>query len=387
MITKEQLYTVCFEQMIPKWHSMPDTFPDFLQVYSQEEKCFNEKFILELRRMQKELPQNPSEEQKKEIRRKMNELLEEEQILHIREHFSKELLEEFEENIETFIEKVKAFDETLSMESIWQAMRNYLIYGMIVNLQGKNQNCHDPILGYSLLYPYTDNYIDEFHRKNTDKSSYNNLIRKTLLNEEISPKNAYEAKTKQLLNLVLNYYSDDRKKQKEVSSLLLLMLEAQEMSILQIHRFGRKKLTIEEILRISTYKGGISVLLDYLFSIDFDISSVTEEERYFYLCFGLILQLADDLQDIAEDTKKHSKTLITTCNHKKEREAIVNRLLHFTQACITEFCPKNPKLHTFMLQNCELMLLAAVAKNQKYFSKSYLEKIEPHLPMPLGCFC
>lgn len=185
MITKEQLYTVCFEQMIPKWHSMPDTFPDFLQVYSQEEKCFNEKFILELRRMQKELPQNPSEEQKKEIRRKMNELLEEEQILHIREHFSKELLEEFEENIETFIEKVKAFDETLSMESIWQAMRNYLIYGMIVNLQGKNQNCHDPILGYSLLYPYTDNYIDEFHRKNTDKSSYNNLIRKTLLNEEI----------------------------------------------------------------------------------------------------------------------------------------------------------------------------------------------------------
>ena len=31
---------------------------------------------------------------------------------------------------------------------------------MIVEMQGEKQNAADPVLAYSLLYPYTDNYID-----------------------------------------------------------------------------------------------------------------------------------------------------------------------------------------------------------------------------------
>lgn len=388
MITKEQLCSICFEQIIPKWHSMPDTFPEFLQTFSKEEKYANEifidKIIPEIHKMLPVITQNPSREQIENMKQKLHEILEKENILHIREHISKELFEEFEENTECFMERARAFDETLSIENIWQAMRNYLIYAIIVNLQDEHQNCRDTILGYSLLYPYTDNYIDEFHRKNTDKNFYNDLIRKTLLGEDIIPKNDYEEKTKTLLRLVLNHYSNDISKQKEASHLLLLMLEAQEKSILQIHHFGIKKLSAEEILRISTYKGGLSVLLDYMFGIDFDVTCISPEELIFYLSFGLILQLADDLQDITEDKKKHSQTLMTICHHKKRLEATVNQLLHFTQTCITDFSPKNPQLHTFMLQNCQLMLLSAVAQNTKYFSKSYLEKIEPHLPFSIS---
>lgn len=383
MITKKQLCSVCFEQIVPKWYSIPDTFPDFLQTFSQEEKSINDKFVEKLRDTIQSLPQNPSIEQKEEMKKKMFMMLEEENILHIKKHISAELFQEFEENIENFVERAKAFDETLSMENIWQAMRNYLIYAMIVNLQGKRQNCRDTILGYSLLYPYTDNYIDERHRTDNDKNSYNNLIRKTLSGEETYPQNDYEEKTRQLLKLVLNHYSDDAGRQKDASSLLLLMLEAQEKSILQIHRFGTKKLTKEEILRISTYKGGLSVFLDYMFSMDFDVSSVTKEERFFYLCFGLILQLADDLQDIAEDKKKHSRTLFTICHRKKRLGATVNRLLHFTQTCITGFSPRNPELHTFTLQSCQLMLLSFVAQNKNCFSKSYIKQMEPHLPISL----
>lgn len=386
MITKEQLCSICFEQIIPKWHSMPDTFPDFLQVFSKEEKSNNDRLGNELRKSMKALAQNPTPEQKEEIKRKMNKVLQTENILSVRKHVSEKLLEEFEEKIEYFMERAKAFDETLPLENIWQAMRNYLIYAMIVNFQGKRQNCQDTIFGYSLLYPYTDNYIDELHRKSMDKNSYNDLIRKTLSGENICPRNAYEEKTKKLLELVLNYYSDDIEKRKEAANLLLLMLEAQEQSILQIHHFGTKKLKEEEILRISAYKGGLSVFLDYLFSMDFEVASVTEEERYFYLCFGLILQLADDLQDIAEDKKKHSQTMITVCHRKRELEATVNRLLHFAQTCMTGFSPRNPELHKFMLQNCQIMLLAAVAKNARYFSKTYLEKLEPHLPMSFQQF-
>lgn len=330
MITEKQLRSACFKQVIPNWHSMPDTFPDFLPVFSQEEKAYNEELISSFRQDLQDLQdiqENPSEAQKEEIKKKIHGFLEKENILHVREHISEELLREFEESMECFVERVKDFDASLSRESIWQAMRNYLIYAIIVNLQGERQNCRDTILGYSLLYPYTDNYIDKLHRKNSRKNSYNDLIRRTLSGEDICPENAYEEKTKQLLRLVLNYYSHDSHKQKSAADLLLLMLKAQEKSILQIHRLGTRKLPGEEILRISVWKGGLSVFLDYMFSIDFDTDSVTEEERYFYLCFGLILQLADDLQDAEEDKKNRTSfTSLPQCG-----EPLPISLMHLMQ--------------------------------------------------------
>ena len=388
MITKEHICSICYDHIISKWNSLPEDFPDFLPIYTDKEQEENESLlsflISEFRSSLTAYQQQPCKELAHEIKKKLYHVIDIENILQIKKHIPKELFSDFEQNLELFLEKTKAFDETLSPENIWQAMRNYLIYCMIVNLQGEKQNCRDTILGYSLLYPYTDNYIDKLHRKTTDKNSYNQLIRKTLMGENVTPTNFYEEKTKQLLLLVQNSYSNDFIRKENASSLLLLMLEAQEKSINQIHKLGTKKLTKDEILHISVYKGGLSVFIDYLFSIDFDFSSVTEAEMIFYLCFGLILQLADDLQDIAEDKKNHSQTLMSYAKTKDQLEHTVNRLFHFTHTCIANFSPRNTQLHTFTLQNCELMLLAAIAKNAKYFSKVYLEKIEQHLPFSIS---
>ncbi len=388
MITKEQICSICYEKIIPEWNSTTENFPNFLPCYTLEEKTANESFlsslIPELRNSIETYKQYPCAESTNQLKKHLHHVIAIENIIYIRDHFSKELYAEFEQNIELFLEKTKTFDKTLSTENIWQAMRNYLIYCMIVSLQDEKQNCRNTILGYSLLYPYTDNYIDELHRKPEEKNSYNNLIRKTLLGEAITPVNRYEEKTKQLLDLVLMSYSNDTLRQKEAAFLLLLMLEAQGKSIRQIHRFGNKRLSTDEILQISVYKGGLSVLIDYLFGIDFDLSLVTEEEFSFYLSFGLILQLMDDLQDITEDRKNHSQTLMTSCKNKKQLEAIVNRLLHFTHFSIADFSPKNGELHTFTLQNCQLLLLCTVAKNAKHFSKEYLKKLEIHLPFSIS---
>lgn len=388
MITKEQICSLCYDNIIPIWNSTSENFPDFLPTYSPEEKAANETFlsslIPELHNFIEAYRQHPCAESTNQLKEKLHQIISVENMIHIKDHFSKELFAEFEHNIELFIEKTKAFDETLSTENIWQAMRNYLIYSMIVSLQDEKQNCRDTILGYSLLYPYTDNYIDEVHRKPEEKDSYNNMIRKTLIGEAITPANRYEEKTKQLLNLVLMSYSKDTLRQKEAASFLLLMLEAQEKSIRQIHRFGIKRLSTDEILCILVYKGGLSVLIDYLLSIDFDLFLVTEDELSFYLSFGLILQLMDDLQDMTEDRKNHSQTLMTSCKNKKQLEFIVNRLLHFTHFSIADFSPKNEELHTFTLQNCQLLLLTTVAKNAKFFSKEYLKKLEIHLPFSIS---
>lgn len=388
MITKEHICSICYDKIIPEWNSTTENFPDFLPYYTPEEKTANETFlsslIPELHNSIKAYRQHPSEESAQQLKEKLHHIIASENLIHIREHFSRELFAEFELNIELFLEKTKAFDKTLSTENIWQAMRNYLIYCMIVSLQDESQNCRDTILGYSLLYPYTDNYIDELHRQTQAKDSYNQLIRKTLMGEEITPANSYEEKTYQLLKLIQNSYSKDIPRQQNASSLLLFMLEAQEKSIYQIHKFGKKRLSTDDILRISTYKGGLSVLIDYLFSIDFDFSLITEKELSFYLSFGLILQLTDDLQDIIEDRKNHSQTLMSSSKNKKQLESVVNRLLHFTHFSIANFSPRNRVLHTFILQNCQLLLLCTVAKNAKYFSKEYLKKLEIYLPFSIS---
>ena len=76
-----------------------------------------------------------------------------------------------------------------------------------------------------------------------------------------------------------------------------------------VTRIGQqqKSVTEEQILEISIRKGSTSVLADYLFATP----DWTEYEESFYLKFGFILQLVDDLQDIEEDRKSGSHTLMT----------------------------------------------------------------------------
>ena len=73
------------------------------------------------------------------------------------------------------------------------------------------------------------------------------------------------------------------------------MLEAQEIS--QKQADASLFLTERNIMDISIYKGGLSVLIDRFF-INL---KMTEEEILFYFGFGFLLQLCDDLQDIGED--------------------------------------------------------------------------------------
>lgn len=384
-ITKEWISQICFEEVLPLWRELPETFPDFLTEWDEKEKSENEAYLKEhMEKMQKAFslfPEDTSQRQewKCELQKQMDAFVEGEKILDISGLMGKELYLEFERETKRFLKKTRSFDAQLGLESIWQAIRNYFIYAMIADLENQKQNCKDPVFAYSLLYPYTDNYIDSRSRKRDEKEQYNRLIRSVLSGKAANPQNTLEEMTARLLHIALDFYEGE--KRTEVQNLLLLMLEAQEKSIKQqkARGFGkqsRKELSEEEILRISAYKGGISVLNDYVFSVD-----VTETEAAaFYLKFGFILQLSDDLQDIAEDSKERSSTIMTYAAKAKKLEGTVNRLLHFTYRVMQEYEPENKRLHTFAVRNCLLMILSTVAISRKYFSGSYLKKIEVYLP-------
>lgn len=180
--------------------------------------------------------------------------------------------------------------------------------------------------------------------------------------------------------MALSSFPKDRGK--TISSLLLLMLDAQEISLKQQKQKLFSPLTEQELLEISSYKGGMSVLIDYYLSME----ELKEEKMKFYLEFGYILQLADDLQDLKEDKKKHSHTIMTRASKQHNLDKKVNKLLHFIHRSISSYEPENARFKPFVLQNCFLMILTNILSCKKSFSKNYLKQIENFLPFSIHFF-
>lgn len=369
------------------WEEQPDCFPEFLQEnaaifpkISTTQKKENESLVQEFtQKAQKKLRQKPKSKEvqdalAQELEQDFTDFLGREKILCLSGQMSSQLLDAFQRETKRFMENVRKFDEELRPEQIWQALRNYFIYAMIVDMQGAEQQAKDPILAYSLLYPYTDNYIDDAQITRPEKERYNRMIASKLKGEAAAPRNPLEDKTCRLLDMILTAYAGPR--QQRIAETLLQLLEAQTCSIRQ----QRTDVTGKQILEISMWKGSASVLADYLFAAE----EWTEYEEAFYLKFGFLLQLVDDLQDIEEDNAAGSHTLMTEADRRQCLEQYVNRLLWFTWNVIRDFEPVNPALKGFVLKNCVEISLLSAAMNQPFFSRKYIKALEPYLPFSLN---
>lgn len=398
MLTKGEIRKICSEEIVALWNGLPSSFPQFLEEVSEEKKRQNEAVIEEMaakwQEKGKEFPKKQEEQLvwKQEIEEMTEEFLENEELLGIRQYMGQETLAEFKEETKRFVRQTRSFDPELSAENIWQALRNYFIYAVIADLQGQKQECKEAAFAYSLLYPYTDNFIDEKGHTKQEKEAYNRMIADILQGASGMPeKRTQEApekvssrvleksvanmsekgiqeKTSQLLKRLVDSYTGE--KNQEIRSLLLMMLEAQSRSIRQ--QVGKEELTKEEILDISAYKGSISVLIDYFFTTE----ELREEEVRFYMKFGFFLQLADDLQDRKEDRKSGSETLMVLAAKRGELAENVNRLLHYAHTIFAEFTPVNDRLKIFMERHCYSLVLAAAMENPEGFSGEELKQME-----------
>lgn len=374
MITKDKIRKICSDEIVALWNGLPSSFPSFLEEVSEEKKRQNEDVIEEMaarwQEKGKEFPQKQEEQLtwKREMEDMTEEFLEKEELLGIRQYMSQETFAEFKEETKRFVRQIRSFDPELSAENIWQALRNYFIYAVIADLQGQRQECKEAAFAYSLLYPYTDNFIDEKGHTKQQKEEYNRMIADILQGIPVTPEKGISEKTSQLLKRLADSYNGE--KNQEIRSLLLMMLEAQNESIRQ--QTGKEELTKEEILDISAYKGSISVLIDYFFTTEV----LREEEVRFYMKFGFFLQLADDLQDRKEDQKSGSKTLMVLSAKRGELAENVNRLLHYAHTIFAEFTPVNDRLKIFMEKHCYSLVLAAAMENPECFSGEELKQVE-----------
>jgi hypothetical protein len=268
---------------------------------------------------------------------------------------------------------VRSFAPELTLEDIGQALRNYIVYAMFKVIHQTKTGFSMAGFGYSMLYPFTDNYIDNTKNSPEDKSEYNTLIRDKIAGREIHPRTIHQQKTCDLLQAIESEYPRDQIT--PAFHLLHMMLEAQENSLRQQHR--GVLLSEEERLDISLYKGGISVLIDRFFVR----KELTEEDILMYLGLGFFLQLADDLQDIGSDSRQGYQTLLTVDVSPDKEEKLVNKMLHLVHNTMGSFEAENNLFKNFVLANCYQLVYTSVIGSREFFSKEYLDRIEKHLPV------
>jgi len=275
-----------------------------------------------------------------------------------------------------FARWARRLDATLSMADVIQACRNAWTACGLQPLLGEPMRITPSILGYSLLYPYSDNYLDDEHASKAEKLDFSARFRERLSGHTLSARDHREEAVWAMVQLIEEQYP--RSSYPQVFECLLAIHRAQELSIAQLN--GRSLDDDPEVLRISCAKGGTSVLADACLSHGW----LSEEESRFSFEWGALLQLGDDLQDVREDLERGSVSLFSRAAATgKPMDSLVTQLLNFSDrvASRIERFPNGPaKLKALLRMSWRSLILMAVAQEQEFFSPAFLVELEGFSP-------
>ncbi|MFZ1084912.1 MAG: hypothetical protein WAN35_08105 [Terracidiphilus sp.] len=274
-----------------------------------------------------------------------------------------------------------AFDPEMSFEDTIQAARNAWIACGMQALVGLPMKLTPSILAYSLLYPYSDNYLDQPELGVAEKIEFSERFRQRLRGQRQSARSPREASVWAMVGMIEGQHPRERYPQ--VFQSLLAIHQAQEESIAQLQK-GDRLLRAEEVLRISCAKGGSSVLADGCLVQP----ALTPEQSRFCFEWGVLLQLGDDLQDVREDLQRGSLTLFTLAVREgRPLDGLIRQLLHFSER-LAEQMEKlehgSAALKELMRASWRLLILMAAADAQPFFSREFLAELEPHSGFRFG---
>lgn len=369
------------------WWSLSSDFNIDMDTYSEGEKKKKEKeFNTLIDRIIKYIESFPEDISKRKIwRDKGNKYID--KIISTDGMFKlgiidKDMKDKFIKATKEFISSSKKFDKNLSYEDIGQAMRNLWIVNMLQQAFGEEIKFTNAIFGYSMLYPYTDNYLDSIEVNKDKKIKFNNRFTKRLGGEKIIANNYHEEQVYRLVRLIEDDF--DRENYPEVYRSLNLIHSAQINSLRQqeYNSIPYEK----DILGISIEKGGASVIADG----NLIRGEMTKNEEIFSCGYGFLLQLGDDLQDIKDDLKNDHITIMSQLAGKYYLDAIVNKLINLTIKVVDDaecfVCKNTKELKELIKNNCIYMILFAIIDNKEYFTQEYLENIKNYLPFTIE-FC
>lgn len=270
----------------------------------------------------------------------------------------------------------RRFDPALAMADIIQACRNAWTACGLQPLVGERIQITPAILGYSLLYPYSDNYLDEQHISVPAKLRFSERFRQRLHGEPILAVNDREQALWRLVELIEEQF--ERSSFPQVYNCLLSIHRAQEQSVRQLRAKGA--FSEAETITLSCEKGGSSVLADACLAKGW----LSEAEARFAFEWGVLLQLGDDLQDVREDLHRGSMTLFShTAATGEPLDGLTVQLLRFADHVgkQMERLPNGSRmLKTLLKMSWHSLIIRAVADSEEFFSPVFVGEAERYSP-------
>lgn len=280
-----------------------------------------------------------------------------------------------------FISEVKAFNAEMKLDKMLQALRNVWIMNLLQVLFQVKVDYTPAIFAYSMLYPYTDNYLDDTEVSFEDKQHVSKRFRLRLAGEQIKPDNAYEADLFNFVGNIEGQYA--RADFKELYESLLCIHDAQYNSLTQHNEMTSPY--EKDVLGISAEKGGASVLAD-AYLVNGQLSDVQID---FAFAYGMLLQLCDDLQDAKEDLDNGQMTIFSVTLKKWPLDSLTNALFDFSDKIMADSYvhldhEESRKMKDFLQKNLTLLIVEAISQNHNFYSKEYIKAIEKYVPFRMA---
>jgi len=270
---------------------------------------------------------------------------------------------------EQFINRVKASWPDMKQASIFQALRNVWIMIAIQIMGEKTIELSDSMFAYSMLYPLTDNIIDDPELNESEKITFVKRFGERLNGKALDPISTHEKDVFNMVSLIESQY--DRALFPEVYESILLIHEAQVNSLSQ--QYGT--LSEYEILQLSFNKGASSVIADgylVLGKLDYDLFK-------FLTGYGIVLQLADDLQDMKSDAEVGHKTVFSIAKCESIREQLIEKLENLSQLILLDMPCSNSilrgQLIALLEKSMTFLMHDAIHMHKKQFSSAFYKSV------------
>ncbi len=285
---------------------------------------------------------------------------------------------ECEQTAREFVRTANAFDSTLPLEEVHQALRNEWVINSLQRVLRHPVTMTPSSFAYSMLYPYTDNLLD----RNQSGPDMDRLFLRWLSNRLEGaapvPRNEFAPIDRLILMIEEDY---DRSAFPLVYESLLSIHRAQERGLLL--RTGMLHASEADMLAITCMKGGCSVLVDGAL-VRGELDDLNARGVFIY---GVVLQLIDDLQDFEEDTLSGHSTAFIRHSKKGVLDGIVNRLLNYVTTMMQGAFPNvgdgASSIIDLISQSCKYLVLESIARQQHLFSPEYIRHIRPFMPLDI----
>ncbi len=373
--------TELLQETIEFWQQSPATLPPFERAYTEDQQAAREsdllQFLESLRAEVRRLPRTRPERAAAHGR-----------ITAAFEHFATSGLDLQDSHLDLLLRRgfaaigtalarqARRFDPTVTTTDILQASRNAWTACALQMLLGRELGLTPAIFAYSMLYPYTDNYLDDPAITRDAKVGFSGRFGRRLAGETVAPAIHREEAIWRLVGIIEGQYP--RVEYPHVFESLSAIHRAQADSLRLLRR--PPLAANVDVLRLSFAKGGSSVLADAYLAA----GSLNPAEAQFAFAWGVALQLADDLQDVQEDSRAGVLTLFSLAAAEEPLDALTSRTMQFART-VTQRAPRLPvprfqALEDLIRKSSSSLLIRAAGEAGDLHTAGYLSLLEAHSP-------